>query len=50
MNNEGLTEMSNQDLISTLRTASQSVNSNIALAMLLVMAAERIETLSNENT
>lgn len=39
--------MTNEDLVSTLRTASESVNENIALAMLLVMAAERIEELTN---
>lgn len=38
--------MTNDELITTLRTASESVNDNIALAMLLVIAAERIEELS----
>lgn len=37
--------MTNEELIKTLRTASESVNENIALAMLLVIAAERIEEL-----
>ena len=41
--------MTNEELCQTLRTASLSVNENIALAMLLVMAAERIEELSDEN-
>lgn len=39
--------MTNEELCKTLRIASLSVNENIALAMLLVMAAERIEDLSN---
>jgi hypothetical protein len=39
--------MTNEELAKTLRTASESVNENIALAMLLVMAAERIEELTN---
>ena len=38
--------MSNEELISTLRTASESVTDNIALSMLLAMAAERIAALS----
>lgn len=41
--------MTNEELCKTLRTASLSVNENIALAMLLVMAAERIEELIDEN-
>ena len=36
--------MTNQELISTLRKASESQD-NIALKMLLIMAAERIERL-----
>ena len=40
--------MTNEELINTLRIASKSVNENIALAMLLMMAAERIEELNNE--
>jgi hypothetical protein len=39
--------MTNEELIKTLRTASESVNSNIALSMLLIMAAERIEKLNH---
>jgi len=39
--------MTNEELIKTLRVASESANENIAMAMLLVMAAERIEELSN---
>lgn len=39
--------MTNDELIKTLKIASKSVNDNIALAMLLVMAAERIKELSN---
>lgn len=39
--------MDTGELIKTLRTASESVNDNIALAMLLVMAAERLEELWN---
>ena len=39
--------MTNDELIKTLKIASESVNDNIALAMLLVMAAERIKELSN---
>lgn len=36
--------MTNEELIKTLRIASKSVSDeNIALAMLLIMAAERIE-------
>lgn len=38
--------MTNEELIKTLRTASESVKDNIALAMLLVIASERIEELS----
>lgn len=40
--------MTNEELVSTLRIASKSVNENIALAMLLLMAADRIEELNNE--
>ena len=36
--------MTNQDLINTLRKASESQD-NIALKMLLIMAAERMERL-----
>ena len=36
--------MTNQELINTLRKASESQN-NIALKMLLIMAAERMERL-----
>jgi len=39
--------MNNDDLINTLYTASNSVKDNIALSMLLIMAAERIKELSN---
>lgn len=39
--------MTNEELANTLRIASKSVNENIALAMLLMMAAERIEELRN---
>lgn len=38
--------MTNEELINTLRTASESVKENIALSMLLIVAAERIESLS----
>jgi hypothetical protein len=38
--------MTNEELSKTLRTASESVNDNIPLSVLLVMAAERIESLS----
>ena len=36
--------MTDQELIATLKTAAESQD-NIALKMLLIMAAERIETL-----
>jgi hypothetical protein len=39
--------MTNEELIKTLRTASESVSGNIALSMLLIMAAERIEELNH---
>ena len=39
--------MTNEELIKTLRIASENVNENIALAMLLVIAAERIKELAN---
>ena len=39
--------MTNEELIKTLRTASESVNNNIALSMLLIMAADRIEKLNH---
>lgn len=42
--------MTNQELINTLNTASKSVSDNIALQMLLIIAAERIQELSNENS
>jgi len=35
--------MTNQELAQTLRTAAESVKDNIALYMLLLLAAERIE-------
>ncbi len=38
--------MTNEELIKTLRIASESVKDNIALSMLLTMSAERIESLS----
>jgi len=41
----GLDGMSNDELIKTLRIASESVKDNIALAMILIIAAERIEML-----
>ncbi len=40
--------MSDEDLIRTLKIAKESVGDNIALSMLLLMAAERIEELSQE--
>lgn len=41
--------MSDEELVNTLRIASKSVrDENIALAMLLMMAAERIEELCDE--
>ena len=40
--------MTNQELIDTLITASASSNENIALAMLLLIAAERIELLDEK--
>ena len=40
--------MSTEDLIRVLRIASESVNDKAALAMLLFMAAEKIEELKNE--
>jgi hypothetical protein len=36
-------QLTNQELIKTLRIASESVQDNIALSMLLIIAAERIE-------
>ena len=41
--------MTNKELIETLRTASNSVDGNIALSILLIMAAERIQELSNDS-
>lgn len=38
--------MTNAELINVLKIASGNVDGNIALAMLLLMAAERIEQLS----
>jgi hypothetical protein len=38
--------MTDQELAQTLRSAADSVRDNIALYMLLKMAAERIEELS----
>jgi hypothetical protein len=38
--------MTNQELINTLRKASESQD-NLALKMLLIMAAERMERLHN---
>jgi hypothetical protein len=35
--------MTDQELAQTLRTAAESVKDNIALYMLLLLAAERIE-------
>jgi hypothetical protein len=40
--------MNDQELIATLKTAADSVSDNIALKMLLIMAAERIQQLSQE--
>lgn len=42
--------MTNADLINTLKIASGNVDGNIALAMLLLMAAERIEQLSTSES
>lgn len=42
--------MTDKELCQTLRTASASVNENIALAMLLLIAAERIEHLTETIT
>ena len=39
--------MTNDELIKTLIIASESVADDIALSMLLVIAAERIKELSN---
>lgn len=36
-------KMTNIELIKTLRIASESIKDDIALAMLLIIAAERIE-------
>lgn len=41
--------MSDEELIKTLTTASKSVGDNIALSMLLLIAAERIEVLTKNN-
>lgn len=40
--------MTDRELSETLKTAAKSVGDNIALQMLLLMAAERIEQLSAE--
>lgn len=40
--------MSDYELSETMKTAAKSVADNIALQMLLLMAAERIEELSGE--
>lgn len=42
--------MNTEELIRILRIASESVNDKPALAMLLLMAAEKIEGLSSERT
>lgn len=42
--------MTNQELVNTLNTASESVKNNIALQMLLIMAAERIQKLDERVT
>lgn len=43
-------EMTDTELIQTLKIASQSVGDNIALVMLLTMAAERIQALSHDQS
>ena len=40
--------MTNQELIKTLNTASESVKDNIALQILLITAAERIKQLDQK--
>jgi hypothetical protein len=40
--------MTDYELAETLKTAAKSVGNNIALEMLLLMAAERIEQLISE--
>ena len=42
--------MTDYELAETLKTAAKSVGNNIALEMLLLMAAERIEQLSMVQT
>jgi hypothetical protein len=42
--------MTDYELSETLKTATKSVGDNIALQMLLLMAAERIEQLSEVQT
>lgn len=42
--------MTDAELISTLNKAAESVGDNIALAMLLKIAAERIQQLSNNRS
>jgi hypothetical protein len=39
--------MTDQELAQTMKTAAESVRDNIALYMLMKMAAQRIEELSN---
>lgn len=41
--------MTDYELSETMKTAAKSVGDNIALQMLLLMAAERIEQLSAKN-
>lgn len=41
--------MTNEELVKTLNIASASVSDNIALKMLLIIAAARIEELDNEH-
>ena len=39
--------MSNEELIETLKNASESVGQNLALSLLLIVASERIKELSD---
>jgi hypothetical protein len=41
--------MNTQELINTLRIAKEQYKDNIALSMLLEYAAEKIDTLTDEN-
>jgi hypothetical protein len=41
--------MTDRELVQTLKTAAESVKDNIPLYILLLMAAERIEEIENEN-